>query len=754
MAILTCIESFATIYSVNRERRFSMAIQVKNEYFLLETKNTSLILKERCGFLEQVYYGAKIPDYNLDYLRNDQIFGFCSYDKNFGLKYTFATAKYEYSGDNTGDCRSSAINVIDENGFIGCRLKYKGYELINSLPSGYKMPAARGLADGIKITVADENKNISVDLYYFIAEECDVICRFARINNFGQGKISIVKAFSLQLDFENPNFEVISYAGGCGSELRLERQKIFKGKYEISSNVGMTGHASNPFFALCSPTASEYSGECYAFNLIYSGNYKNSIDCDERNFLRVLCGINDKNFNWTLEKGESFYTPQAVMTFSEQGFNGISLNFHEFIRARILPPQFNKPAPIAANTWESYGFNINEEKLIKFAEKAAFVGADTVVLDDGWFRNDDKSGLGDWALCEDKFPSGIEACIKKVNELNLNFGIWFEPEMISESSALYAARPDWVLNNGDEGSLSRNQYVLDLSNPEVVDYITALIEKFLSRYNITYLKWDANRYISEAGSKHTKNQGEVWHRYVLGLYEIFERITKKFPEVWIEGCAGGGGRFDLGMLYYQPLIWVSDNTDPYGRAATHYDASLAYPMRTMSYHISQDEGYTGKRSDADFRFLVSRLGGFGYEFDLTKLNGEETEKYRDLATKRKNIAKYIEQGDLYRLETDNEHYYACLQVLRDKSSALFTFVQTSSKPLVESVNVKIKGLNPDVLYEVEGCGLKLHGITLEKAGLKIGDLLCPHWKDGRSGGVYLKSGKSGSGVSLIIKAIK
>ena len=729
-----------------------MSIQVKNKHFLLETENTTLILREYCGFLEQVYYGAKIPDYNLNYLRNDQIFGFCSYDKNIGLRYIYAGAKYEYSGDNTGDGRLPALNVIDENGFIGCRLKYKGFELVNSLPQDYDMPAVRGLEKGIKITLFDEEKGISADLYYFIAEDCDVICRFARINNDGESKISLVKAASLQLDFENPDFEAITYSGCCGSELRVERQNIFKGKYEISSCAGLTGHASNPFFALCSRGATENYGECYAFNLIYSGNFKNVIECDERDFLRVLCGINDKNFNWTLEKGESFYTPQAVMTFGEQGFGGISRNFHKLIRERILPPQFNKPAPIVANTWESFGFNITQEKFVKFAEKAALAGADTVVLDDGWFRSDDKSGLGDWVLCKEKFAGGIEACVNKLNELNLNFGIWFEPEMISENSALYKTHPDWVLNNGNEGSLSRNQYVLDLTNPAVVDYITDLVTGFLSHYPVTYLKWDANRYISEAGSKYTKNQGEVWHRYVLGLYEVFERITKKFPNVWIEGCAGGGGRFDLGMLYYQPLIWISDNTDPYGRAAIHYGASLAYPMGVMSYHISKDEGYTGKRSDAEFRFLVSRFGGIGYEFDLTVLSDEQISEYRALLSERKKAATYINDGDLYRLETDNEHYYACLNVMPDKKSALLTFIQTCSKPRVESINVSVKGLNPDTLYEIEGCGLKLHGKTLEKAGIKIGDLLCPHWESDRSGGIYLKKGKSGSGVSLVIKA--
>lgn len=731
-----------------------MSIQINNQRFVLETENTCLILKVRNGFLERAYYGAKILDYDIDYLRNDQILGFCPYDKTAGLRYTYAGGKYEYSGENSGDSRACAVNIIDENGYIGCRLKYRGCEKVTALPEDYVMPSVRGVAEGIKITLFDENKKVAVDLYYYIAEECDVICRFARINNEGEEKISLTAAASLQIDFENPNFEVISYSGGCGSEFRLERQKLLKGKYEISSSAGMTGHASNPFIALCSSNATEENGDCYAFNLLYSGNFKNLLDYDERNFLRLVCGINDKNFNWTLKKGESFYTPQAVATFSESGIGGASRNMHKLIRGRILPPQFNKPAPVVANTWESYGFNVTEEKFIKFAEKADLSGADTVVLDDGWFRCDDKSGLGDWQLIKDKFPDGLDFCVKKLRELNLNFGIWFEPEMISESSALYAAHPDWVLNNGDEGSESRNQYVLDLTNPAVVEYIIKLITDFLSRYPVTYLKWDANRYISEAGSKYTKNQGEVWHRYVLNLYKIFGAITEKFPDVWLEGCAGGGGRFDLGMLYYQPLIWVSDNTDPYGRAAMQYDASVAYPARVLSYHVSADEGYTGKRSDEEFRFLVSRLGGFGYEFDLTVLTADEIKKYRALADERKAVATYVENGDLYRLETDTRFYYATLNVMPDRSSALLTFLQVNSQPRTECVNIKIKGLKPDGLYEIGNSGLKLHGRTLEKAGLKIGDLLCPHWKDGRSGGVYLKKGKSGSGVSFIIKEIK
>lgn len=731
-----------------------MSIHINNQRFVIETENTCLVLKIYNGFLERIYYGAKIIDYDLDYLKNDQIFGFCPYDKNLGLRYTYASGKYEYSGDNSGDTRTCAVNMTDENGYIGCRLKYRGYERVYSLPEDYVMPAVRKLSEGVKITLCDEDKGITADLYYYVAEECDVICRFACVKNEGKGKISLTAAASLQMDFENPDFEVISYSGGCGSEFRLERQKLLKGKYEISSSVGMTGHASNPFIALCSPAATEEYGDCYAFNLLYSGNFKNLLDYDERNFLRIVCGINDKNFNWTLAKGESFYTPQAVVTFSDNGIGGASRNMHKLIRERILPPRFNKSLPVVANTWESYGFDVTEEKFIKFAEKAALIGADTVVLDDGWFRCDDKSGLGDWRLIKEKFPNGLDFCIRKLRELNLNFGIWFEPEMVSESSALYSAHPEWVLNNGDAGSESRNQYVLDLANPGVVEYIINLITDYLSRYKITYLKWDANRYISEAGSKYIKNQGELWHRYILNLYKIFGTITEKFPDVWLEGCAGGGGRFDLGMLYYQPLIWISDNTDPYGRAFMQYDATIAYPMRVLSYHFSADEGYSGKHPDEEFRFLISRLGGFGYELDLTVLSDEQIKEYRGFSDDRRAVAAYIEDGDLYRLETDKRFYYAVLNVLPDRSSALFTFLQTNSQPRTECINIKIKGLNPESLYEIGDYGLKLHGRTLEKAGLKIADLLCPHWKGDRIGGVYLKKGKAGSGVSFIIKEVK
>ena len=700
-----------------------MSIQVKNKHFLLETENTTLILREYCGFLEQVYYGAKIPDYNLDYLRNDQIFGFCSYDKNIELRYIYAGAKYEYSGDNTGDGRLPALNVIDENGFIGCRLKYKGFELVNSLPQDYDMPAVRGLEKGIKITLFDEEKGISADLYYFIAEDCDVICRFARINNDGESKISLVKAASLQLDFENPDFEAITYSGCCGSEFRVERQNIFKGKYEISSCAGLTGHASNPFFALCSRGATENYGECYAFNLIYSGNFKNVIECDERNFLRVLCGINDKNFNWTLEKGESFYTPQAVMTFGEQGFGGISRNFHKLIRERILPPQFNKPAPIVANTWESFGFNITQEKFVKFAEKAALAGADTVVLDDGWFRSDDKSGLGDWVLCKEKFAGGIAACVSKLNELNLNFGIWFEPEMISENSALYKTHPDWVLNNGNEGSLSRNQYVLDLTNPAVVDYITALLTAFLSHYPVTYLKWDENRYISEAGSKYTKNQGEVWHRYVLGLYEVFERITKKFPNVWIEGCAGGGGRFDAGMLHYTSQIWCSDDTDAIERLKIQYGTSFAYPVSAVGSHVSACPNHqTGRIVPFESRATVAMAGTFGYELDPAKLSEEEKQQIQEQIAEFKKYYDVIHFGNYYRLTNAMEEgpYAAWEFAKEDGSEALVSVVASRVRTNDPGVRIKLRGLKENQIYLVNGeeypGGALMHGgLLLEEA---------------------------------------
>lgn len=718
---------------------------------MIKTENTHLILRNFCGYLEQVYYGAGIHDYKLDYLRNNQILNFSSYDPRIGLSYIYSAGLYEYSGENTGDYRISALNIITDEGFIGCRLCYKGYEILYSLPEKYNLPTIRAVSEILKIVLTDKEKKIDVALYYFVVDDCDAICRFAEIINCSDKSIFLTNAVSLQLDFDNRNFDLISYCGISGGELSLQRQKILKGRYEISSNYGMTSHAVNPSFTLCDPGTNETTGECYGFNLLYSGNFKNCIEFDEHNMLRVTSGINDRNFRWKLMPGESFFTPQAVMIYSENGFGNLSRCFHRLIRQHILPPQFRCKYPIVVNTWESYHFSVTAQKTNELAEKAAEIGADTVVLDDGWFRNDDKHGLGDWTPLADKFPNGLDDCIAKVRGEGLSFGLWFEPEMVNKNSRLYKAHPDWILNNGDMGSESRNQYVLDMTNPDVRKYLLDVLFSYLEKYPISYIKWDANRYLSEVGSRFQHNQGEVWHRYVLGVYEILSTVSERFPDVFIEGCAGGGGRFDLGMLYFQPSIWLSDNTDPYGRARMHYDATFAYPPCVLSYHISADNGVSGKISDPDFRFLVSELGGFGYEFDLTALTADEVEQYRFLTERRKKIEKYIFNGDFYRLDVDNRFYYACLQVLPDLSGALFTFLQLDSQINYESVRIRLPGLKADTIYEAEGSELRLYGRTLEKAGIRVSDLLCPHWPDRKKTGIGLSKGKSGSGISVIFR---
>lgn len=726
-----------------------MAITVRNNKFILKTDNTAWILRTEEGYLEHLYYGADVPDCDPDHLVNRQILNFAPYDASLGLKYIYGGRLYVYSGANSGDFRTPACDLTDKNGCRGCRFRYAGYEILSALPSDYVLPHVRGDMETLKILLTDEDKGIDAELYFTPVEDCDVFARCAKIVNRSGGKICLNKAASMQLDFENGNFDAIFIAGAPGDEMRNVRRRITQGKFEISSRFGITGHSANPFFALCEPSATEDAGECYGFNLLYSGNFKSEIESDCHNCVRVAAGISDESFSWTLQDGESFYTPQAVCAFSAEGIGGMSVRFHKLCRKYIVSPKYADFRPIVANTWESFYFTVDEDKVRAFARKAKEIGADTVVLDDGWFRNADNENLGDWELAKDRFPSGLKKLVSAVKDNGLRFGLWFEPEMISRRSKLYQKHPEWLLNNGDTGSESRNQYVLNMGNPEVADYLYGVLAGYIGEYGIDYIKWDANRYLSEVGDLRLENQGETWHRYVLGVYSLLERLTSRF-DVLIEGCAGGGGRFDLGMLYYEPMIWLSDNTDPFNRTEIQFGAATAYPPCTMSYHFSKGDGTTGKPSLPYFRALVADFACFGYELDLTKMSESELAGCRAFTDRRRTLDKYVLSGNFYKLNVDNDYYYACMQVAEDKSSALFTFVQLDAQIRYESVIVKLKGLDPAARYRIGANGQILYGRTLEKAGLKISDLLCPHWKTEDALRISLARGKSGSGISFEI----
>ncbi|PWM71965.1 MAG: alpha-galactosidase [Bacillota bacterium] len=730
-----------------------MAITVRNNKFILKTDNTAWILRCDEGYFEHLYYGADVPDCDLDHLVNKQILNFAPYDARLGLKYIYGGRLYPYSGANAGDFRTPACDIVSQNGHRGCRFRYAGYEILPETPKDYVLPRVRAAGETLKVVLTDEQKGVDAELYFQTVEECDAVVRYTRIVNRSGGKILLDKAASLQLDFENGAFDLLYIAGAAGDEMRNLRRPVAQGKTEISSSFGITGHSSNPFFALCERSATEDAGECYGFNLLYSGNFKNEIESDSHNSVRVVTGINADGFCWSLGDGESFYTPQAVCTFSEEGIGGMSRRFHRLCKKHIIAPKYENARPVAANTWESFYFTVNEDNVCAFAEKAKEIGADTVVLDDGWFRNADAENLGDWQPVPERFPSGLGKLVNAVKQRGLQFGLWFEPEMVSKNSKLFQAHPEWVLNNGDIGSESRNQYVLDMANPAVVDYLYGVLAHYLSSYDIRYIKWDMNRYLSEVGSAFVHNQGETPHRYVLGVYDLLERITSHF-DVLVEGCAGGGGRFDLGMLYYEPMIWLSDNTDPYNRTEIQFGASVAYPPCTLSYHFSKGVGTTGKNSEPFFRALAANFACFGYELDLTKLSAEELSACRAFTERRRALDKYILGGDFYRLNVDNEYYYACLQVLEDKSAALFTFLQLNAQIRYESVIVRLKGLKPDARYKIGANGQVYYGRTLEKAGLKISDLLCPHWKTEDALRIAVQGGKSGSGISFEIEEVK
>lgn len=704
-----------------------MSIKKLDDNFYLHTKNTTYALTIRYGFPVHVYYGKSIDETeSLDYLLDVQKYGYAPYKKGEYGKCLLATAGLEYSANNTGDFRATALHFKDGQGRVGCRLYYTDYKIEKggvSLPS---LPCARTdeECETLKLLLCDDEKKVEVELFYTIYPNIDLIARSAKIKNLGESKATIRKMASMTLDFNRSFDSLLELAGEVNFEHTLTKSSLRQGINCISSNKGFSSHVSNPFFMLCDKETSESVGECYGFNLMYSGSFLCEIERDEYLKTRVNIGINPENFEWILGTGEDFYTPQAIFTYSDKGFTGVSQNFHEFIKEYVLPPYWAKRRrPILINTWEFSGFDVNESKVVELAEQANELGIELVVLDDGWFRNNDFGGLGDWEYDKKKFPNGLRAVAEKVRAKGVDFGLWLEPEMISVDSKLYQKCPNWVVQNGNENFFSRNQLVLDLSNPEVVEYLFDKIDLLIEECGLKYIKWDANRYLSEVGSLYCENQGEVGHRQVLGLYALFKKLTEKYPELLIEGCAGGGGRFDLGIMSYCPQIWASDNTDSFCRTETHWGLGYAYPSNAISCHVACGTWLQGLNSSMEYRYAFSSFGVFGYEFNLLELTAEEKEKIVEFNERYKATSDLIYNGVLFRLY-NNDYQQAYMQVSKNGDKALLTLFVKKTSTAREFVGLKLKGLDENAQYKNSQNSLVLSGKTLMNAGLVINNLNC------------------------------
>lgn len=702
-----------------------------SQTFKLDTEHTSYVFYvNEYGKLIHLYFGAKIHDTDISYLKYHGYREFhpnpIAQDNGFSLN----SVLQEYPTFGCGDFRRSALAIRGDNGCLCTDLVYKehcitdGKYALSGLPAVYDDGKA---AQTLVVTMTDPLTGADVELLYAIIEGHDAVMRAARIHNRGSVPLMVERAASCAVDFNSMDFDLIHLQGRWARERQIEREPLTHSIRTVSSLRGASGHVHNPFVALTSKCATEDAGEVYGFSLVYSGSFAIETECDSLDQTRVVMGIHPDDFSWKLDVGETFCTPESVLVFSSQGIGGMSRTFHALYRDHLCRGEWkNKRRPILINNWEATYFDFNSEKLLGLAKEARDLGVEMLVMDDGWFgqRNSDVGSLGDWCVNREKLPQGLGSLVDDVRGLGMEFGIWFEPEAISEDSALYRAHPDWVLcAPGRTPSLGRNEYILDLTRCDVRDYLVETLSAVLNTADIRYVKWDFNRNLTEIGSVAVPKdrQGEVMHRYVLGVYEILERLTAAFPHVLFEGCSGGGGRFDPGMLYYFPQIWTSDNTDAMDRCRIQYGTSLVYPLSAMSAHVSAVPNHqTGRVTPLATRGNVALTGAFGYELDLFHLDESEKEAIRQQIVFYKQYASVFAKGDLYRLVSpfDDPHCCAWECVSADKQTIAVTFAVMRSYPYM-SANLRLKGLDPAKQYRSLDDGHVYYGDTLMNAGLNL-----------------------------------
>jgi alpha-galactosidase len=715
--------------------------------FYIETENTMYqMTADEYGVLKHIWYGKKTSS-DMNYLYSYPDVGFSGnlYDAGNNRTYSIDTLPLEYSYGGTGDYRISAVDVRHEYGGCSLDLRFSDYEIKNGKYSIPKLPSVysdENKSQTLEIKLKDTASGVEVTLKYGVLPDLDIITRSAVISNNSASDVVVEKAFSACLDIPNGKWEWIHFTGRHTMERIPQRTALINGIQESSSKRGTSSHQQNPTAIICSTDCTETTGECYGAALMYSGSFKTQIELDQFSQLRMVIGINPELFSWHLGEGESFYTPEVILSFSSDGFEKLTHNFHKVIRENVCPQRFqNVERPVLINNWEATYFDFNEEKILKIAQKASELGVDMLVLDDGWFgkRNDDCSGLGDWFVNEDKLKGGLAPLVEKINALGMKFGIWFEPEMISEDSDLYRKHPDWAIQIPDRKPCrSRYQLVLDMSNDEVCEYLYKVISDILKSANISYVKWDMNRSISDWYTMclSSEKQGEMPHRYVLGLYGLLERLTNDFPDVLVEGCSGGGGRYDAGMMYYCPQIWCSDDTDAYERTKIQYGSSFFYPVSTNGSHVSAVPNHqTGRVTSIEARATVAMAGSFGYELDLNLISEEEKREVTNQIKKFKEYRKLIHHGDYYRLSDATKDDFAVWAFSsEDKSELLVCGLIFRTSPNSLRYNIKLRGLLPDKKYVLCGTDEVYSGDALMNGGI----LLPKTWGDYAPVELYFK----------------
>ena len=705
----------------------------KKNLFTLQTLDSTYQMKvDDHGVLLHTYYGAPADETDFSYLIGPEDRGFSGQpgDEKKNRTYSMDYYPLEYPVQGNGDFRVKTLKAGFEGEVPALDLRFVSYELekgkysLPGLPALFEAEA--GEVETLKITLKDRLEEIYVTLFYGVFEKKNVITRAASIENRSEKNVTLKRALSLGLDFMEGDMDLIHFYGKHAGERQFERRNLPHGITEISSSRGTSSHHHNPFVILCDKDTTEDFGNAYGVSFIYSGGFKIQMEKDQVDGIRLVCGLDDEEFLWKLAPGETFVTPEAALSYSEKGLTALSDQFQKAYHANLIrSPWKDKKRPTLVNNWEATYFGFDAEKLLKIAGEAADLGLDMLVLDDGWFgkRDDDNSGLGDWFVNEKKLGCTMKELVDRVNALGLKFGIWLEPEMVSEDSDLYRTHPDWVLQiPGREPNRSRNQLVLDLSRKEVREYMKKFIDDTLSCANISYVKWDMNRSVDNvySAADPTLSQGAIRHKYVLGLYEVMEDMLTRHPDLLLEGCSGGGGRFDAGMLYYAPQIWCSDNTDAIERLRIHYGTSFGYPMSSVSAHVSVCPNHqNGRVTPFKTRGICAMQGSFGYELDLSKLSEEDKAEARRQITVYNENWELFQSGSYYRLNSpmENHDYTAWSYVSKDQRKVSLSVIYTDIHGNPKPVRVKLKGLKKDASYDVDGTVYT--GTALMRGGLLI-----------------------------------
>ena len=691
----------------------------------------------------QLYYGKRLThreDFGhlFEYAMRDM----SPYAFEGNSTFSLENIKQEYPTFGCGDMRFPAYEIERENGSHVVEFVYKEHKIYNGKPKLEGLPAtyveSNDEAQTLELVLEDASIGTKIILLYTIYEAFPVITRSVRFECDSDEKITLLSAMSACVDLPDKDYEMIDLAGVWARERHVRRHKLDYGIQSIYSMRGCSSYQFNPFLALARENADEFQGQVYGFSLVYSGNFLAQTEVDNYDTARVLMGIHPNGFKWTLEKGEAFQTPEMVMVYSEAGLNGMSQAFHKLYRTRLARGTWrDKVRPILINSWEAFYFDFDAPKLLGLADAAADLGMELFVLDDGWFgkRNDGTSSLGDWYPNEQKLKGTLKELAEKINAKGLKFGLWIEPEMTNKDSDLYRAHPDWLLaEQGKRICHSRNQYVLDFSKREVREYIGDMLENLLAEVPVSYIKWDLNRTFSEVFSNGNDReyQGKVCHKYVLGVYELYERLTSRFPHVLFESCASGGARFDPGMLYYAPQGWTSDDTDAIERLKIQYGTSMVYPVSCMGSHVSASPNHqTNRVTPIETRADVAYFGTFGYELDLLKLSEEEKAEVRRQIAFMKEKRELIQKGTFYRLKSPFEgNETAWMIVSEDQKKALVGYYRVMQPVNIGFVRLKLKGLKEDTCYKVSGYDYDCYGDELMQVGMILSDSASGVWKKG------------------------